>query len=134
MNNEHIEIYAAGKTVYCNMVENGEKIGEGYYTFPQNMKMDFIKGARCALEQLAESERLKPKKTDFCTVGGEEIYTGDICQIYINCTFMGTQTMDKKLIETLKTIKNKKICVALRKVGFITDIPSDRALQPIIYK
>lgn len=115
MNNKQIEIYAAGKTVYCNMVENGEKTGEGYYTFPQN-------------------ERLKPKKTDFCTVGGEEIYTGDICQIYINCTFMGTQTMDKKLIETLKTIKNKKICVALRKVGFITDIPSDRALQPIIYK
>ena len=134
MNNKQIEIYAAGKTVYCNMVENGEKTGEGYYTFPQNMKMDFIKGARCALEQLAENERLKPKKTDFCTVGGEEIYTGDICQIYINCTFMGTQTMDKKLIETLKTIKNKKISVAIRKVNHINDIPSDNTFRMVVFE
>lgn len=115
MNNKQIEIYAAGKTVYCNMVENGEKTGEGYYTFPQN-------------------ERLKPKKTDFCTVGGEEIYTGDICQIYINCAFMGTQTMDKKLIETLKTIKNKKISVAIRKVNHINDIPSDNTFRMVVFE
>ncbi|MFQ6860127.1 MAG: hypothetical protein ACLROI_12475 [Beduini sp.] len=134
MNNKQIEIYAAGKTVYCNMVENGEKTGEGYYTFPQNMKMDFIKGARCALEQLAEKERMKPKKTDFCTVGGEEIYTGDICQIYINQTFIGTQRMDQKIINTLEILISKKISVAFRKVNCTTDIPSDNTYRMVVFE
>ena len=134
MNNERIEIYAAGKTVYCNMVENGEKTEEGYYTFPQNMKMDFIKGARYALEQLAEREKMKTKKTDFCTVSGEEIYTGDICQIYVEQAFMGTQHMDQKMINALKKLVNKKISVAIRKVNSIADIPLDNTLRMVIFK
>lgn len=134
MNNKQIEIYAAGKTVYCTMTEDSEKTGEGYYTFPQNMKMDFIKGARCALEQLAEKERMKPKKTGFHTIGGEEIKTGDICQIYINQTFMGTQHMDQKIINTLEILISKKISVAFRKVNHIHDIPSDSALRMVVFK
>lgn len=131
---KRIEIYSCGKTVYCDMTENAEKIAEGYYTFPQNMKMDFIKGARCALEQLAEKERMKPKKNKFHTVGGEEIKTGDICQIYINQTFMGTQRMDQKLIETLDKLINKKISVAFRKVNYINDIPSDSTLRTVVFE
>lgn len=134
MNNKHIEIYAAGKTVYCTMTEDSEKFGEGYYTFPQNMKMDFIKGARCALEQLAEKERMKPKKTGFHTVGGEEIKTGDICHIYIDRTYMGTVKIDNQMMNSLKKLIDKKISVALKKVNQIHDIPSDSALRMAVFK